>query len=60
MAGIICVYGLVVSVLISQNVTDTDYAPFSGFVHLAAGLATGFCGLAAGYAIGMFNLYQKG
>ncbi|KXS13489.1 V-type ATPase [Gonapodya prolifera JEL478] len=53
MAGIISVYGLVVAVLISGNISATDYAPFSGFVHLAAGTATGFAGLAAGYAIGI-------
>lgn len=29
-----------------------NYPLFSGFVHLAAGLACGFTGLAAGYAIG--------
>ncbi|KAH6564304.1 hypothetical protein BASA50_001986 [Batrachochytrium salamandrivorans] len=54
MAGIIGVYGLVVSVLIANDMDPTKpYPLFSGFVHLAAGLATGFAGLGAGYAIGL-------
>ncbi|KAI9091841.1 V-type ATPase [Phlyctochytrium arcticum] len=54
MAGIIAVYGLVVSVLVSNDMSpDKDYSLFAGFVHLAAGLSTGFAGLAGGYAIGI-------
>ncbi|KAG6820521.1 v-type proton ATPase 16 kDa proteolipid subunit 2 [Arthromyces matolae] len=53
MAGIIAVYGLVVSVLISGGIKPGDYSLFSGFVHLGAGLACGMTGLAAGYAIGL-------
>jgi len=53
MSGIIAVYGLVVSVLISGSVTVKDYSLFAGFVHLGAGLACGFTGLTAGYAIGI-------
>jgi V-type H+-transporting ATPase 16kDa proteolipid subunit len=30
-----------------------DYPLFSGFIHLAAGLACGLTGLSAGYAIGI-------
>ncbi|KAJ2916145.1 hypothetical protein MD484_g4276, partial [Candolleomyces efflorescens] len=52
MSGIIAVYGLVVSVLIAGSLSPHNYSLFSGFVHLAAGLACGFTGLAAGYAIG--------
>ncbi|EAU85967.2 vacuolar ATP synthase proteolipid subunit [Coprinopsis cinerea okayama7 len=51
MSGIIAVYGLVVSVLISGSISN-NYSLFAGFVHLAAGLACGFTGMAAGYAIG--------
>ncbi|KAI9014694.1 v-type proton ATPase 16 kDa proteolipid subunit 2 [Gaertneriomyces sp. JEL0708] len=67
MAGIIAVYGLVVSVLVSNDLNpDSDYSLFAGFVHLAAGLSTGFAGLAGGYAIGIVGdacvrgyLYQQ-
>jgi len=52
MSGIIAVYGLVVSVLISGSIKPSEYSLFSGFVHLGAGLACGLTGTAAGYAIG--------
>ncbi|THH09828.1 hypothetical protein EW145_g1730 [Phellinidium pouzarii] len=52
MAGIIAIYGLVVSVLISG---DLEYKMplFRGFVQLGAGLSVGLAGLAAGFAIGI-------
>ncbi|KAJ7935628.1 hypothetical protein B0H13DRAFT_2246789 [Mycena leptocephala] len=53
MSGIIAVYGLVVSVLISGSLKPDNYPLFAGFVHLGAGLACGCTGLAAGYAIGL-------
>ncbi|KIY62795.1 vacuolar ATP synthase proteolipid subunit [Cylindrobasidium torrendii FP15055 ss-10] len=53
MSGIIAVYGLVVSVLISGAVVPNKYPLVAGFVHLGAGLACGFTGLTAGYAIGI-------
>lgn len=54
MAGIIGVYGLVVAVLIANDLDPTrNYSLFTGIVHLASGLSTGFAGIAAGYAIGL-------
>ncbi|KAK4211645.1 vacuolar atp synthase 16 kda proteolipid subunit [Rhypophila sp. PSN 637] len=53
MAGIIGIYGLVVSVLISDNLKQQDYSLFTGFIQLGAGLAVGLAGLAAGFAIGI-------
>lgn len=53
MAGIIGIYGLVVSVLISDGLKQTDYALFTGFIQLGAGLAVGLAGMAAGFAIGI-------
>ncbi|KAI8801683.1 V-ATPase proteolipid subunit C-like domain-containing protein [Cladochytrium replicatum] len=53
MAGIIAVYGLVVAVLTANSLPPTNYSAFTGYVHLASGLATGFSGIAAGYAIGI-------
>lgn len=53
MAGIIGIYGLVVSVLISDGLRQTDYALFTGFIQLGAGLAVGLAGMAAGFAIGI-------
>ncbi|KAM8715562.1 hypothetical protein ACLKA7_002589 [Drosophila subpalustris] len=53
MAGIIAIYGLVVSVLLSGKVNSAaTYSIAESYVHLAAGLSVGMCGLASGYAIG--------
>jgi len=52
MAGIIAVYGLVVSVLIVGNLNPSNYSLAAGFIHLGAGISCGTTGIAAGYAIG--------
>ena len=48
MAGIIGIYGLVVSVLISDNLKQ-ELSLFTSFIQLGAGLSVGLAGLAAGY-----------
>jgi hypothetical protein len=48
MAGIIGIYGLVVSVLISDGLKQ-ELPLYTGFIQLGAGLAVGLAGLAAGY-----------
>ncbi|KAH8825318.1 hypothetical protein DL96DRAFT_177143 [Flagelloscypha sp. PMI_526] len=53
MSGIIAVYGLVVSVLLSGAIRADNYPLAAGFIHLGAGLACGLTGMAAGYAIGI-------
>ncbi|KPI85488.1 putative vacuolar type h ATPase subunit [Leptomonas seymouri] len=53
MAGILGIYGLIVSVIICNNMKLSGYPLFSGYMHLGAGLAAGFASLAAGYAIGI-------
>jgi V-type H+-transporting ATPase proteolipid subunit len=53
MAGIIAIYGLVVSVVITQDITKTDYTLYKSFLHLGAGLSVGLSGMAAGFAIGI-------
>ena len=52
MAGIIGIYGLVVSVLISDGLKQ-ELSLYTGFIQLGAGLAVGLAGLAAGFAIGI-------
>ncbi|KAF4313277.1 ATPase V0 complex proteolipid subunit C [Botryosphaeria dothidea] len=52
MAGIIGIYGLVVSVLISNGLQQRS-ALFTNFIQLGAGLSVGLAGLAAGFAIGI-------
>lgn len=53
MAGIIGIYGLVVSLIINSKIDPSKYSLNKGFSHLAAGLTCGLCGLASGYAIGI-------
>jgi F0F1-type ATP synthase membrane subunit c/vacuolar-type H+-ATPase subunit K len=52
MAGIIGIYGLVVSVLISDGLKQ-QLPLYTGFIQLGAGLSVGLAGLAAGFAIGI-------
>ncbi|OAX83887.1 V-type proton ATPase proteolipid subunit [Emergomyces africanus] len=52
MAGIIGIYGLVVSVLIANDLRQ-DLPLYTGFIQLGAGLSVGLSGLAAGFAIGI-------
>jgi V-type H+-transporting ATPase proteolipid subunit len=54
MAGILGIYGLVVSVLLIQNTSFTDeYTYQKGFKFFASGLCCGLCSLAAGFTIGI-------
>lgn len=48
MAGIIGIYGLVVSVLVANDLTQ-KLPLYTGFIQLGAGLSVGLAGLAAGY-----------
>ncbi len=48
MAGIIGIYGLVVSVLISDGLKQ-NLPLYTGFIQLGAGLSVGLAGLAAGF-----------
>lgn len=52
MAGIIGIYGLVVSVLISNDLNQKS-SLFTNFIQLGAGLSVGLAGMAAGFAIGI-------
>lgn len=52
MAGIIGIYGLVVSVLISNDLKQKS-SLFTNFIQLGAGLSVGLAGMAAGFAIGI-------
>lgn len=52
MAGIIGIYGLVVSVLVSSGLRQI-LPLYTGFLQLGAGLSVGLAGLAAGFAIGI-------
>lgn len=59
MAGVIGIYGLIVSVILGQNITKPDdarqntYSIHSAMAHLCAGLCCGVSGLVAGGCIGI-------
>merc|ERR1711862_845248 len=61
MAGILGIYGFIVSVLLGQNISPEKFANvknagdefYKGYAYLAAGLCCGFSSLAAGLAIGI-------
>eukprot|EP00995_Heteronema_vittatum_P007701 NODE_2853_length_732_cov_2069.084919_g2013_i0.p2 GENE.NODE_2853_length_732_cov_2069.084919_g2013_i0~~NODE_2853_length_732_cov_2069.084919_g2013_i0.p2 ORF type:complete len:167 (+),score=60.08 NODE_2853_length_732_cov_2069.084919_g2013_i0:76-576(+) len=53
MAGILGIYGLIVSLIITNNITVNKYSNFAGYIHFGAGLAAGMASLAAGLAIGI-------
>ena len=55
MAGILGIYGLIVAVIINNNIKTESYSysTYSAFMHLGAGLAAGLSALAAGLAIGV-------
>ena len=55
MAGVLGIYGLIIAVIISTNITPTGYTLFQGYAHLSSGLACGLSGLAAGMAIGIIG-----
>mmetsp|Transcript_15145 Transcript_15145/g.13603 ORF Transcript_15145/g.13603 Transcript_15145/m.13603 type:complete len:169 (+) Transcript_15145:76-582(+) len=62
MAGVLGIYGLIISVILLQNIKGVtpasgDFTPFNAFAQLAAGLSVGLSSLAAGYAIGIVGDY---
>jgi V-type H+-transporting ATPase proteolipid subunit len=56
MAGILGIYGLIVSVILSQNINNKnveEYKIKDGLNHLGSGMCCGLASLAAGVAIGI-------
>ena len=53
MAGILGIYGLIVGVILNQNMTKSGYTYYLGWRHLASGLCCGLSSLGAGVAIGI-------
>ena len=53
MAGILGIYGLIVSVLLNQGIGGSKYNYKEAYCHLASGLCCGLSSLAAGIAIGI-------
>jgi V-type H+-transporting ATPase proteolipid subunit len=56
MAGIIAIYGLVVSVIIASTLSSSRLTPLAtSMMQFGAGLSVGLCGLSAGFAIGIIG-----
>jgi len=61
MAGVLGIYGLIVSVIITQSISppsitsSNTYSVYNGYAHLAAGLCCGCSCLAAGATIGIIG-----
>ena len=54
MAGILGIYGLIISVILSGKVVmASTYGPYQGFRTMVSGLCCGLSALASGYAIGV-------
>ena len=53
MAGILGIYGLIVSVILSQRISRNKYHTKDGYKHLASGLVCGLSCLGAGISIGI-------
>ncbi len=53
MAGILGIYGLIVAVILHQNIKSNGYSMFDGWKHLASGLCCGLSSLGAGVSIGI-------
>uniref|UniRef100_A0A7R9WUW0 V-type proton ATPase proteolipid subunit n=1 Tax=Craspedostauros australis TaxID=1486917 RepID=A0A7R9WUW0_9STRA len=58
MAGVLGIYGLIVSIIISGGISaptenGNTYSQYTGWAHFAAGISCGLCCLAAGGATGV-------
>jgi len=54
MAGVLGIYGLIISVILSGNILDSStYTEYSAYAHMASGLSVGLSALGAGMAIGI-------
>merc|ERR1712230_17396 len=53
MAGIVAIYGLVISIPISYGISTRPTHLATSFTQLGAGLAVGLSGLASGFSIGI-------
>ena len=52
MAGILCIYGLIISILLANNAAKVNLSSGEGFKMFSAGLCCGLSALASGLAIG--------
>jgi V-type H+-transporting ATPase proteolipid subunit len=53
MAGILGIYGLIISIILVGNISSSGYTEYRGYAHLSSGLSVGLSALAAGMSIGI-------
>mmetsp|Transcript_33095 Transcript_33095/g.29004 ORF Transcript_33095/g.29004 Transcript_33095/m.29004 type:complete len:164 (-) Transcript_33095:193-684(-) len=53
MATVLGIYGLIISIVLSGQISDTTYCEYKAYAHLASGLSVGISCLGAGFAIGI-------
>eukprot|EP01084_Bolivina_argentea_P179219 309707_1 len=53
MAGVLGIYGLIISVILTGNISGTGYSEYKAYAHMASGLSVGLSALGAGMAIGI-------
>uniref|UniRef100_A0A7S4I5F0 V-type proton ATPase proteolipid subunit n=1 Tax=Vannella robusta TaxID=1487602 RepID=A0A7S4I5F0_9EUKA len=53
MCGVLAIYGLIYSVIVSSSVVSPTYSTSQGYGNFFGGLAVGFCCLVSGIAIGV-------
>jgi len=54
-AGALSVYGLIIAVILANNLDKAPYTLKKSFMDLAAGLTVGLCGMASGMSIGIIG-----
>jgi len=53
MAGVLGVYGLIISIILIGSIKSGGYTHYKGYAHLASGLSMGLSSLGSGLAIGI-------
>jgi len=53
MASILGIYGLIICVILVQNINHTSYTEYKGYAHCASGLSVGLSCLTSGISVGV-------
>eukprot|EP00568_Trieres_chinensis_P012692 CAMPEP_0183304710 /NCGR_PEP_ID=MMETSP0160_2-20130417/9707_1 /TAXON_ID=2839 ORGANISM="Odontella Sinensis, Strain Grunow 1884" /NCGR_SAMPLE_ID=MMETSP0160_2 /ASSEMBLY_ACC=CAM_ASM_000250 /LENGTH=172 /DNA_ID=CAMNT_0025467811 /DNA_START=157 /DNA_END=675 /DNA_ORIENTATION=- len=59
-SGVLAIYGLIITYLLSSKVNDNDLTEIDGYRNLASGLVSGTASLCSGVGIGLLTQVQCG